>query len=233
VILGLLAAAFALGALSFLTTVSPAAIRRGLAWAPGFAVAAVALFLILTGRGLLDVPLVPFILWLCLRQSGASLRQSALGSGGGAASTGGAAAGGATSAIETPWLRMALDRATGALDGEVLAGHFAGAPLARLDLEQLCDLHAECLAADEQSARLIEAYLDRQHPGWRDRPQARPSGRMSRDEALQILGLAASASVDQIREAHHRLMLKLHPDLGGTDYLAGQINMARDVLLHS
>jgi curved DNA-binding protein CbpA len=54
---------------------------------------------------------------------------------------------------------------------------------------------------------------------------------MSRAEALQVLGLGDSAGPDEIRDAHRRLMLKLHPDLGGSDYLAGKINLARDVLL--
>jgi curved DNA-binding protein CbpA len=54
---------------------------------------------------------------------------------------------------------------------------------------------------------------------------------MTRGEALQVLGLAAEAGPNEIREAHHRLLLKLHPDLGGSDYLASQINRARDVLL--
>ena len=54
---------------------------------------------------------------------------------------------------------------------------------------------------------------------------------MTRGEALQVLGLSAGADAEQIKEAHHRLMLKLHPDLGGSDYLAGKINLARDVLL--
>jgi curved DNA-binding protein CbpA len=52
------------------------------------------------------------------------------------------------------------------------------------------------------------------------------------DEAYAILGLARGADAEAIREAHHRLMKQLHPDRGGTDYLASKINRARDVLLH-
>jgi hypothetical protein len=126
---------------------------------------------------------------------------------------------------------MTLDRETGALDGEVRAGRFAGAPLGQLSLDQLCALLAECQGEDEQSARLLEAYLDRTHPGWRDRTPPPVSGQMSRAEALQVLGLGDGAGPDEIRDAHRRLMLKLHPDLGGSDYLAGKINLARDVLL--
>ncbi len=54
---------------------------------------------------------------------------------------------------------------------------------------------------------------------------------MSREEALQVLGLERSANPTQIRDAHRRLMTRLHPDQGGTDYLASKINAARDVLL--
>jgi len=46
-----------------------------------------------------------------------------------------------------------------------------------------------------------------------------------------VLGLEPGASAEQISEAHRRLMTKLHPDHGGTDYLASKINAARDVLL--
>jgi hypothetical protein len=225
----LLGVALVLGLLSFLTTVSPASIRRVMTWGLGGVAVVLGLYLLLTGRAALDLPLALLLYYL---RSGGSLRWPSWlrNPGGGTASQ----AGSGTSAIETAWLRMTLDRSSGALDGDVLAGRFAGAPLGRLDLGQLLELHAECAAADDQSARLIETYLDRQHPDWRDRRQAPSSapGRMSREEALQILGLAGEVTDDQIREAHRRLMLKLHPDLGGSDYLAGKINLARDVLLH-
>jgi hypothetical protein len=102
----------------------------------------------------------------------------------------------------------------------------------------------ECRAEDEEGARLLEAYLDRVRPGWQDemagasagggsgRSGSGPSGGdMTVDEAYAILGLSPGAGAEEIREAHHRLMIKLHPDHGGSDYLATQINRARDVLL--
>jgi hypothetical protein len=216
--------------ISLLTRMQPKSIVRALWWGAGILVVLLGAGLLMTGRGALDVPLG--LLFFYLRSGGrlpsglVDRFQRWFGGGSGSAAA-------ASSAIETPWLRMTLDRTTGALDGEVLAGRFAGAPLRQLDLDQLRALQAECSVADEQSARLIEAYLDRLHPDWRDGPQATSSSRMTRDEALQILGLQSGADAEQIREAHRRLMLKLHPDLGGSDYLAGKINLARDVLLDS
>lgn len=56
-------------------------------------------------------------------------------------------------------------------------------------------------------------------------------GKMTREEAYEVLGLAPGATAAEIKAAHHRLMLKLHPDLGGSTWVASRINLARDVLL--
>ena len=86
----------------------------------------------------------------------------------------------------------------------------------------------------------MEAYLDRRLRGWRDRNDAdraktkrrSPRGAtMTAYEAYELLGLKPGAKEEQIRAAHRRLMMKFHPDQGGSTYLAARINEAKEVLL--
>lgn len=148
------------------------------------------------------------------------------------------------SAISTAWLAMSLDHATGAMDGDVLQGQFQSKRLSELTLEQLFVLVGEC-QHDNDTLQLLEAYLDRMHPDWKEKASSatgssaqgsatnRSSGSevMTEDLALEILGLKQGASREEIIAAHRRLMQKLHPDRGGSDYLAQRINAARDFLL--
>ncbi len=138
-----------------------------------------------------------------------------------------------TSEVETPWLKLQLDHATGGITGDVLAGRFAGARVESLDRDDLVILLGECARDDAQSARLIEAYLDRMWPEWRNlhRPDGGGSGPMSRAEALAVLGLDETATEADIRRAHRELMRRHHPDRGGSDWLAAKLNQAREVLL--
>jgi hypothetical protein len=153
-----------------------------------------------------------------------------------AAARGGAAAGptpGSQSSAETAWLRIHLDHDSGSLDGDVLQGAFAGRRLSSLAFGELLDLRREC-GGDERSRRLLEGFLDRTQPDWRDVADAAPAGSegaMTVEEALDILGLAPGASDQDIKDAHRRLMKQVHPDHGGSDYLAAKINRAKDVLL--
>jgi hypothetical protein len=158
------------------------------------------------------------------------------------------------SRVTTDHLDVELEHETGVMRGNVLKGFFVGRDLETLRPVELAHLWADCQFADPQSAQILEAYLDRIHPTWRDdmartagpraegardeqlgsdragRPPA-DDGRMTRAEALDILGLKPDASEQQIRRAHRDLMLKLHPDRGGSHVLAAKVNEAKDVLL--
>jgi hypothetical protein len=64
----------------------------------------------------------------------------------------------------------------------------------------------------------------------RDPPGSGAQPRMTRQEALRVLGLEATATQEDVQREYRRLMKKLHPDLGGSSYLAAKINEAKDVL---
>jgi hypothetical protein len=147
---------------------------------------------------------------------------------------------GQTSGVRTEGLAMELDHDSGEMEGRCLKGPFAGRMLSSLTDDELFQLLAELRANDQQGALLLEAYLDRRLPDWRERDrdqatkeQPRPAGRgpMSAKEAYDVLGLPPDATDDDIRAAHRKLMMKVHPDQGGSDYLAARINEAKDVLL--
>jgi hypothetical protein len=147
---------------------------------------------------------------------------------------------GKTTRIDTKYLTMELNHDSGVLEGKVLAGSYRDRRLSELTLEQLLEVRSDAWSTTDGVA-LIEAYLDRFHSDWRSKDAGaqssektasqRASTAMTREEAYRVLGLAPGASNTDIREAHHRLMIKLHPDHGGSDYLAAKINQARDILL--
>ncbi|HSI42605.1 MAG TPA: DnaJ domain-containing protein [Xanthobacteraceae bacterium] len=144
---------------------------------------------------------------------------------------------GGASKVRTAHLDMQLDHDSGRLGGTVVGGRYDGVALDALDLATLAGLNA---GMDVESRRLLEAYLDRRFPGWREHGesdagggQARPpqSGAMTEQEAYDVLGLQPGASADEIGQAHRRLMKRLHPDQGGTTHLAARVNNAKDVLM--
>jgi hypothetical protein len=151
-----------------------------------------------------------------------------------------APAAGSVSRVRTAMIEMELDHDTGEMNGSVLAGSFAGRRLAALDETALSQLYRDCVASDPEGVRLLEAYLDRRFAGWREHAQAhrdaggdvRPRpGAMTQQEAYEVLGLQPGASADEVRGAHRSLMKKLHPDQGGSTYLAARVNQAKEVLL--
>jgi len=147
---------------------------------------------------------------------------------------------GSSSRVRSALIEMELDHDTGEMDGAILAGIFAGRRLHSLDEAGLHQLLTECRAGDPDGVRLLEAYLDRRFPHWRDEGHAsehthgedRPrAGALTEEEAYQILGLEPGASLEVIKQAHRTLMKKLHPDQGGSTYLAARVNQAKDFLL--
>jgi hypothetical protein len=144
---------------------------------------------------------------------------------------------GQVSRVRSAFIEMELDHDTGEMRGRILAGRHEGASLDALDLATLTGFLAEI---DEESRALLMAYLDRRAPAWRDDMQGDPaagpsragsSGKMAEEEAYQILGVQPGATPEEIGRAHRTLMKKLHPDQGGSTYLAARVNEAKDVLL--
>ena len=146
---------------------------------------------------------------------------------------------GAVSRVRSAMVEMELDHHTGAMNGTVLAGAFAGRALNDMPEEALRRLHADCVRSDGDGVRLLEAYFDRRFPRWREDAHghahargAQPqTGAMTEEEAYQILGLQPGAGADDVRRAHRALMKKLHPDQGGSTYLAARVNQAKEILL--
>lgn len=147
---------------------------------------------------------------------------------------------GATSKVKSALLEMELDHDSGAMAGRVTAGPYAGRALDSLGMNELAALMRDCLTRDPDGARLLEAYLDRRSPGWREDAQgdgdagqrgAPGAGAMTQQEAYDILGLQPGAGEEAVREAHRGLMKRIHPDAGGTSGLAARVNQAKDVLL--
>lgn len=139
------------------------------------------------------------------------------------------------SEVNSRILKMRLDHDSGSLEGEVIEGPLQGRQLATLSESEFIELLNYCRKTDQQSARLLETYLDKRFgDSWRkdDTSDQNNNPELSEsDRAYQILGLEPGASKEEVIEAHRRLMQKLHPDRGGSDYLAAEINRAKDLLL--
>lgn len=200
--------------------------------AGGVAALAAAGFLIVRGALPLAIPLAVF--------GFALIRGSGLGLGGPFGSANKTP--GQKSHIKTDRLEMELDHDSGHMEGKCLSGRFAGRALSTLSDTELMELLAELQHDGAPEAAVMEAYLDWRLPGWRgqeseaeERTEKRRrragSNRMSAEEAYAVLGIGRDASEEDIRQAHRRLMMKMHPDQGGSTYLAARINEAKEVLL--
>jgi len=145
---------------------------------------------------------------------------------------------GQSSSIQTRFFAMTLDHDSGRMTGEVLEGRFQGFDLSTLSRTELTELLNEC-RADKDSLQVLEAWLDRTDENWREdiphsgeqQNRQQSQGPMTEQEALKILDLEAGAEREDIISAHRRLMQKVHPDRGGSTYLAAKLNEAKDFLL--
>ncbi len=226
--LGLLLMAGFVGGLRWLAGADPAALARAVRWLSiGVGAAGVAILVFYGRAGLLMMLAALLMPFLGRRFAQRQRQRATMGPSPAQASR-----------VETAYLDMKLDHDSGRMTGRVRAGRFEGRELGALTLAELLELLAECAAADAQSVTLLEAFLDREHgAAWRESSEksagdsAPPAGAMTEDEALQVLGLKRGASKQDITDAYRRLLLKLHPDHGGSGYLAAQIIRAHDLLV--
>ena len=142
------------------------------------------------------------------------------------------------SEVRSRFFEMRLDHSTGAVEGRVVAGAFAGCDLIDLDATETRQLIDE-VEGDPDSVALLESWLDRNRSGWREYFAAEEGGSAAQGDAgadpdaedWAVLGLSPGATEAEIRAAHRKLMMAVHPDHGGSDYLAARINQAKDRLL--
>ncbi len=237
----LLGLAIFLFALRWFLRAHPARVARVMRRAGSLALLALGVFLTLRGQGVLGIPLG--LLGISMLRGGAWWSPG--GSGGWTTAGGG---GPRKSEVRTSMLRMELEHGSGRMDGEVLAGTFAGRWLSDLRDAELEVLYRECARAGDQSLKLLDAWLQRERARWWEEHAgggaaddaggegtggggAEEDGRMTPERAREILGVPPGAEEEEIRAAHRRLVKAVHPDRGGSAWLTRQLNAARDVLL--
>jgi DnaJ domain len=225
---GLVVLALGLYALNAFTKVNPHTAAIVLKTGGGVGALVIAVFLGLRGRldvaiplGLTGLGLLGWLPW-SIPGFGARTQKSS----------------GQVSRVRSAFVEMELEHDTGAMRGRILAGPHEGKSLDALDLTTLTGFLVEI---DEESRALLMAYLDRRQPSWREHAQADAaagaggatwrSGKMTEEEAYQVLGVQPGASAEEVGRAHRALMKKLHPDQGGSTYLAARVNEAKEVLL--
>jgi DnaJ domain len=216
---------------------NPAVLARALKVCGGIVALAVAAFTGLKGELAIAIPLGFFgaglLGWAPAGTSGFANIGRIFGAGSRQRS------GGQASRVRSRFFEMTLDHDSGALTGLIVSGPNAGRSLQEFDLPALLGMFPEL---DNESVPLLESYLDRRFPAWRQNAQGDAAGgqrraasgsKMTDEEAYQILGLKPGAGRDEIGRAHRALMKKLHPDQGGSTYLAARVNEAKEVLLRT
>ncbi|MBJ3784266.1 DnaJ domain-containing protein [Devosia sediminis] len=203
-------------------------LMRGLRWIVGGGAAVIAVAALLLRR--IDIAMIVGAVAASVLLRG-RLGQFSFDSVGGAPAN--------VSKVQSRFLAMELDHDTGELSGRVLDGQFAGWDLMDLGEGETRALIEE-IGHDAESVNLLESWLDTNRAGWREYFAEQEAGGASagsgsgRDpvaEAYAVLGLKPGASHEEIKAAHRELMKGVHPDRGGSEFLAAKINEARDLLL--
>jgi hypothetical protein len=138
------------------------------------------------------------------------------------------------SQFRTQFLVISMNFTTGSVEGEIISGDYNGKKLSELSQDELKQLSQQYKTADKESYVLLQAYLIRSgSSNDQAYQQYNPDNfnQLSEAEAYEILGLTNTASKDEVVKAHKRLMQRMHPDRGGSDYLAAKINAAKDQLV--
>lgn len=138
---------------------------------------------------------------------------------------------GGTASFKTDHLDVTIAVQTGQLSGSVIKGPCAGKTIAELTEDDIKELENYYRERDKKSYYLIRFARKGQTFGGSQQQASPPFASPGRDEALQILGLSGNPTREEIIAAHRRLINKLHPDRGGSDFLAARVNQARDILL--
>lgn len=142
---------------------------------------------------------------------------------------------GGNARFKSQHLHITVNFASGQVAGEIIAGEFKGQSLANLSDETLQQLLSEFQRSDKKSYYLLAAYMRSrgftQHSQQGAQSAEQAGGGLSVEEALEILNLTSMPTKKEVITAHRKLMSKLHPDKGGSDYLAARVNEAREVLL--
>ena len=138
------------------------------------------------------------------------------------------------SQFRTQFLVISMNFTTGSVEGEIISGDYNGKKLSELSQDELKQLSQQYKTVDKESYVLLQAYLIRSgSSNDQAYQQYNPDNfnQLSEAEAYEILGLPNTASKDEVVKAHKRLMQRMHPDRGGSDYLAAKINAAKDQLV--
>lgn len=152
-----------------------------------------------------------------------------------------------SSRVKTVTLDATLDPLSGSIEGKITSGEFTGQNLSSMSFEDIATYYKFCSDHDPHALRIIEAFIQREFPeqvntgNWnasqnynqqnQHQGQNNAQASMSVEEACEILGVTDNASKQEITYAHRKLMARLHPDKGGSTFLATRVNVAKDTLI--